>query len=432
MQRAPSWIGCVLPALILSGTIVAAAWAQQAATAPAPAAAVEGETVVVERVTTVRETQTRQIERQVDADAPEVRTVAIFVKNRAEGLDDKVSVLEDLLVANITDMGFHVISREDAANAVAAFATQGPNAGRPDLPGADLDALLSNNTSALRLAQNLDADYLFVASITTHDVRRREFEGYGINRQVREHTLRATYKILDRHKGGSLTAGAVKASEKTPVDAPRKPDAVPTPRDETIRSADDHNPINDLLDEAAQKLAANLKPKVEKDQIRSHDKERGEGKLQVVCHIADWTIPEVTRNDKGEYVVGESAYAVEAMDATVELNGAVIGSTPGPFEVPRGLSKIRVSRELCSDWERTVNVGADMTLRVAMQLSPEGRQRLMQNAQFLEGLKAGAKLTDAQVKVLEGFAETLRQSGLKVEIKATPGALMRSVFGGGS
>ena len=36
---------------------------------------------------------------------------------------------------------------------------------------------------------------------------------------------------------------------------------------------------------------------------------------------------------------------------------------------------------------------------------------------FLNGLDNGRKLTDAEVKVLEGKAQELRQSGIKVDTK---------------
>ena len=107
--------------------------------------------------------------------APRIRaqdtqhTAAIFVKNHADGVpDEKVASLEDLISGHLSDKGFRIISRDDALNAVSSFSSAGPNAGNPALAGSQLDALMSNNTSALRLAQNLNADCILVASISTY------------------------------------------------------------------------------------------------------------------------------------------------------------------------------------------------------------------------------------------------------------------------
>ncbi len=106
-------------------------------------------------------------------------------------------MLEDFLTSQITEKGFSVISREVVINALNNYPTMGvavdtqdpinftvdfPSRGTKATgkqtrttegqvsvrPGpAKLDQLLSDNTSALRLAQNMGADYLLVASITT-------------------------------------------------------------------------------------------------------------------------------------------------------------------------------------------------------------------------------------------------------------------------
>ena len=92
------------------------------------------------------------------ATQPKARTVAIFIKNRARDVpDEKVMPLEDLVAGKISDAGYRVISREDVANSVKAYATAGPNVGTDVKLSADLDKLLSDNTSALRLAQNMGA-----------------------------------------------------------------------------------------------------------------------------------------------------------------------------------------------------------------------------------------------------------------------------------
>ena len=121
--------------------------------------------------------------------APAPRKAAIFIENRAgPALNDKVPVLEDFLTSRITEKGFSVISREVVVNAlktyrsaevvvasagVASTAVATPAGGTAAVAevakaGAaqvastptttTTDQLLSDNTSALRLAQNMGAD----------------------------------------------------------------------------------------------------------------------------------------------------------------------------------------------------------------------------------------------------------------------------------
>ena len=129
------------------------------------------------------------------------------------------------------------------------------------------------------------------------------------------------------------------------------------------------------------------------------------------------SIPDVRLTKDNTVVIGENKLEVQLLDVTVELNGTVIGSAPGTFRAPPGLSKIRLSREGFRDWERTINVMAGQKLKVALQMSDAGYARWKDNTAFLQKLKNGEKLTDAAVKAIEGAAQMLRQSGYKVDVK---------------
>jgi hypothetical protein len=63
-------------------------------------------------------------------------------------------------------------------------------------------------------------------------------------------------------------------------------------------------------------------------------------------------------------------------------------------------------------------------------MTDEGLARWKGQAAFIEGLKANAKLTDADVEKTKGFAQMLRQSGFKVDIKSDlKGLIQTSVWG---
>ena len=71
-------------------------------------------------------------------------------------------------------------------------------------------------------------------------------------------------------------------------------------------------------------------------------------------------------------------------------------------------------REGFKPWERTVNFTNGQKFNVGLEMSEAGYARWKDATAFMNDLKNGAKLTDGQVKVLEGRAKMLENSGYKV------------------
>ena len=107
-------------------------------------------------------------------------------------------VLEDYIAAQVDKFCFTTVSREDTLNAVARFATAGANVGTNIDPAKDLDRILSDETSALRLAQQMGVDYILIASITAYINDRQQTEAYGATTDIRSAQLDVTYRLLGR------------------------------------------------------------------------------------------------------------------------------------------------------------------------------------------------------------------------------------------
>ena len=310
------------------------------------------------------------------------RKAAIFVVNRVgPAMNDKVAVLEDFLTSRITEKGFSVISREVSINA---------------LNTTSLDQALSTSSSALRLAQNLGADYLLVASITSFGNEKKTDSNLGTVNVI--HTLRVSCKLLEGVQGGSLIADTVKA--------------VKTIRSTENNRTENSDILNDLLDDAATQVAGD--PRWKKSTTVAVQSKQVE--ITVACGMQDMvqmpiSIPDVRVLNDSSIFVSSNRLGIQVLDATVEIDGIAIGSAPGQFKVPSGLSKMRITREGFTPWERTVNCSEGQKFKVALQMSDAGYKRWMETTAFLFGLKTGEKLTDGAVKMMEGFAQTLRQSG---------------------
>ena len=107
-----------------------------------------------------------------------------------------------------------------------------------------LDQALSDNTSALRLAQNLGADFILIPSITTYGTEKKTYNGNGISTVNVTHTLRVSCKIVEAGAGGAIKGGMAMASK--------------TIRQSGELQVDNSDVINELLDDAADQLADTL------------------------------------------------------------------------------------------------------------------------------------------------------------------------------
>jgi hypothetical protein len=367
------------------------------------------------------------------------RKVAIFIENRAgPALNDKVSVLEDFITSKITEKGFSVISREVVTDALKSYPTAGvvvstetaaaakvaTPAGQAAVVGdvakasaaevsatsatTKLDQLLTDTTSALRLAQNMGADYLLIASISSLGSEKKTSDAYGVKTVNVTHTLRVSYKVLEGAEGGSLIGNTVKATKTIRFD-------------ESLQT-EDSDLLNGLLDDAATLVADDAGRKVET--LAAEAKGLPTVEITVSCGMQDLvqlplSLPDIRLLDDNKTIyVSTNRLRMEVLSATVEMNGIAVGTAPGKIKVPQGLSKMRITREGFNAYERTVKPFDGQQFNdVTLQMSEAGYARWKDNITFLLLIKSGDKLTDGLREMMGGFAQTLRQSGYRVDTK---------------
>lgn len=340
--------------------------------------------------------------------APESRTVAIFVANRAGQVgDNDLGALEDYVTGSVTNLGVHVISGETALAAVSGM--------QPGAKPTDLDAQLAQGTSAVRLAQTLGANYLLQVTLSGFDSNQRTIDAYGVKSTSDERTARVTYKILDGVTGASLVADTVRVSRIY---------------QNTDTSGDERSSVvNGLLDEAAQKVAASLKRQLDRGRLAAPSAVAGDVTVTLTTELADLYIPDVRLDQENTISISQSKFKVSALSATVEVDGIAVGTAPGQVVVKPGLHKLRVVREGFKPWERTVNFTNGQKLNVALEMTDAAYARWQDATSFINDLKNGAKLTDGEVKVLEGKAKMLEQSGFKVDTDEGVTIQNKSIFG---
>ncbi len=335
-------------------------------------------------------------------------TAAIFVKNRpADVAPEKVMVLEDYIAAQVDRLCFTTVSREDTLNAVAKFAAAGANAGTYGGGGVDpqkdLDRLLSDETSALRLAQQMGVDYILIASITAYINDRIDSEAYGTTTSIRSAQMDVTYRLLGRAEGQVITSDSVTATEK-------------------IRESPTLQQKRDLIDVVIRRCAQSVGDSVAKrcgESILTGGATLPDNvSFRVMCTMQDMSIPGVVTDPAtGRYVVSGVNWNLLPTNASVELDGIVVGSAPEQLSVFPGLHKVTVSCEGFRPWSRTVNVHAGMTLTVPLQLTDEGLLRWRAQLQFMQALTQAQQLTDADVEMIRATAEFIRNSRVVLDMQ---------------
>ncbi|HXG46572.1 MAG TPA: PEGA domain-containing protein [Methylomirabilota bacterium] len=321
---------------------------------------------------------------------------AVIVQNRAgAALQDKTAAFEDLLSSRVAGRGFTLLSRQVITDALKKTGE-----------GANLDQQLSERSSALRLAQTMGADFILLASLVSYGSEKKSFNDGAVNTVNDIHTLRVAYRVADAAEGGALVGDTARVSKQFRA----------TPESK-VESSD---VLNELLDEAALKLADSLPHK--RAALTATAAKPKEVDVTIVCGVTDivgqpLSVPDIRLGENGTVVRGTNQIDVQLLDVTVEVDGVVLGSAPGVFPLRPGFHKVRLSREGFSPWERTINAIPGQKLKVALQMSEAGYNRWKDSAATLQQLRAGEKLTDARVKVLEGFAQMLQQSGFKVDVQ---------------
>jgi PEGA domain len=351
------------------------------------------------------------------------RKTAIFVQNQEPKLNSKVPFLEDLVASRLGGKDFTVISRADVLNAVKAYSVEKPTASDRNALGTKLDQLLSDNSSALRLAQNMGADFILFVSIGSLEKSTRKFkdDSIGVQTENTIHTLRTTYKVVEGYTGGALGGDVLKSAK--------------TIRQTANLQIDDGDVVNELLEDAAAKVVEGLAGRAAQFKAPAAP---GKVEISLAAAVKDLsgneiTLPDVRLNENNQLVQGDKSLPVQA-SATIEIDGFAMGTTPARIKVFPGAHKLRLTRPGFADVELTINATEGLALTPTLQLNEEGYRRWKDIREFMDKLDTNRKLTDARVEEIRGNAQRLRQSGFlvdyRVNTKEAPAMhFWRSIYG---
>jgi hypothetical protein len=347
-------------------------------------------------------------------------SASVFVKNLlSEEYADKAAVFKSLIVSRLSSEGFNIIDKDDVVTAINNLKKDKDKADKAllqkflkfsdgvskttaakysifkDMQGNEAKKYdIFDEASILRLSQMLNCDYFIVSDLVSFNTNSKSFKGYGVQQEFVEYVLRVSIKLSDAvNDGGSIYGDTVVVTEKI------------SQSDSLQQNMGDM--MDFMLNEASVKISENML-----NELRKLKK------------------PLPTTDNVEFSVVSDVSGAV------VELDGAVLGSSPGKFKVKPGLHKIRVTKPRYVDWERQINVFPQQVLNVSMVKSSQGvdadrkeadlvldekerisdienKEKLIDTAAY-----AGKKDADSRAELAEG--KKIRDSSSYEKIEGAP------------
>lgn len=306
-----------------------------------------------------------------------VKTVAVFVQNRTRvvGMDDEVDGVRDRLAAALAEVdGISVVDSAQVADMFRRYKVTVAEEKTGLVSG------IFSGGSVPRVAQMLGCDYIVAATIVNASSVNRNMGG-RINTVF---TLRMTMKVMDAD--GKSVDGMPTWVRQMPV-----LDAADAPM----------NYYQMLFDQWATDVTATIAQKAPRWRAPSAAS-AGLAEFFVSTTI-DQSIAELESQTKG--AKGEQLQELRRVvgGVSVELDGAVVGSAPGPFRATPGLHQIKISREWMKPYFATVNIQPGMTLNVALEMSDEG-------------IRKWGSLEALRSDVARRYADAARERGVKVNI----------------
>lgn len=348
-----------------------------AAVAVASAAFAQETTTTTTTTTTVVTNITRSVVEDVRVETQAApRKAALFVVNRTRvpGMDDEVDGVRDRLAAAIA--ATDAVTVMDTADVDSSFrrwkvTTEEEKRGL-------VDGILSGG-SATRVAQMLGCDYLIVGTIVRADAINRMQGG----RASKVFTLRMTLKALD--STGATVFSMPPWTRQMPIlDADGDPLAF-------------YNMLFDQWSEDAGAAVANSAARWRAPAAVAEPVEF------FVTTTIDGVVEALESQTKG--VQGELLQELRKVvgGATVEIDGAVVGSAPGQFMATPGIHDFVVRREWMKPFKGKLNVAKGAKLNVALEMSDAG-------------IAKWGTLEKLRADVARAYSEAAWRRGIKVNV----------------
>lgn len=368
------------------------------------------------------------------------RRVAIFMRNNAgEAFEEALPRILEQVSAQASGEEFEFIDFRDAVLAMQALPSAVKTAdgveqvakvsalqavinaihGKPAEKnlggdGTTADEELLAQTSIVRLAQQLEADYVMGVSLDSFRESTRD-RNFGEARWLEKtYTLTASYKLMD-FGGYSIGGGTVKVTRTEK------------------KGQGDRSEMGDYADgldeDAAAKLAAEMKAKAKTWRQSSLAKSKIPVFFDVLAMSMDSQPMYVPKFDTNAAQVVLGLQVPARIAALVEVDGVAVGTTDCTVALTPGLHKVRFLRDGHDAVAMTINPYEGLKIVAHLRVSEGEMKRIQALQTFVNDLTVNRKVNEAIVKQYEGMAELLRNSHIRVDATNLPDVkVMKSLF----
>ncbi|MDD4019021.1 MAG: PEGA domain-containing protein [Kiritimatiellae bacterium] len=368
------------------------------------------------------------------------RKAVVFVRNNAgKEFDGGLVRMQDQIVAQASGPQFEIIDPRESVFAIDALAEALPMAdgtaqmareeivqqgaamnrsssGKPtaDGRGATMDEKLKANTSITRLAQNMDADYLLVLTLDKFTKSKKTYKSRDLDSAVTTETylLSASYKVLDAYSGASIGGNTLKASK-------------------SLRQTEGlQQEPGDFADGLDDELVDKLKDDILKNERKWREASKALSGIPVQFVVQAYNMdnsPIYLPRYDGEKKMLNDLVPAQLM-ANVEVDGLSVGSTPCTVQLAPGMHKVRITRQGYDDITLAIKPRDGLIVSVAMRMTEGEMSRLRSSIEFMQRMTKEREISQALVERLQGEAQMLRNSGIKVDAKEMPKIEMKSLY----
>lgn len=312
-------------------------------------------------------------------------TAAVVVTNndpKNDWLSEYTPMLAESVAIALRDAGMDAQLPGDTAFSIA---------------GNEQDAAMLRDGTLLNLAQFMEADCLVKASLQRFSFRERT----ALNQTRRDYVLQMSIRVIDPVRG------TTRGGEQIRIERTERGD-----------SGDATFIFEDMMDEAAAGVVAELGEAMSDTIAELADiKKLPSPTIKAYADAAGMTMPDV-RNINGEWQMADSSVSI-APRFTLRVGGVALGTGPGVFDlspVTPGLQMVEIDATGFEPYRTKMFIKDGMTLKISLDMTDEFEQEWLGRIAFFSQIEMAKKLTDAQVEVLEGYAEYLRNSNYSVNI----------------
>lgn len=307
-----------------------------------------------------------------------VKKVAVFVQNRTQmpAMDDEIDGIRDRITASLAAVdGLEILDSSQVADGFRKYKVSADEERKNLVPGIFTGGSVGN------VARMIGCDYIIAASVVGASSMRRSLNGQPNT----VFTLRTTTKVMD---ATGRTVGSIPPWSSTfPV--------LNEPGDDPMGY---YNILIDRwVEDVTDQIAANAlkwrKPAVAATALVSF-------KVTTSIDKVMTELESQTRGANGE-LLADLRKVVGG--ATVELDGATIGTCPGVFQAAPGLHQIKITRQWMQPYTATVNIVDGMQLDIAMEMSEAG-------------LAKWGSAEAIRADVAQRYGDAARERGVKINI----------------